>query len=89
MNLIEANLKINESKKYTWNDFKNGKLTIGNITFIEDRKTDVHKVMKDNKEIATWFFDSDSDSFWANIKGQGGQKSFNDVPDVVNYFIKK
>ena len=52
------------------------------------RDGDITKVMYKGKVVGTADFDSGADSFFASIKGEKGQKSFDDAQAMVDYFAK-
>ena len=49
---------------------------------------DITKIMYKGKVVGTADFDSGADSFFASIKGEKGQKSFDDAQAMVDYFAK-
>jgi len=53
------------------------------------RDGDITKIMYKGKVVGTADFDSGADSFFASIKGEKGQKSFDDAQAMVDYFAKK
>jgi hypothetical protein len=52
------------------------------------RDGSITKVMYKGKVVGTADFDSGADSFFASIKGEKGQKSFDDAQAMVDYFAK-
>jgi len=52
------------------------------------RDGDITKVMYKGKVVGTADFDRGADSFFASIKGEKGQKSFDDAQAMVDYFAK-
>jgi len=53
------------------------------------RDGDITKIMYKGKVVGTADFDSGADSFFASIKGEKGQRSFDDAQAMVDYFAKK
>ena len=49
---------------------------------------DITKIMHKGKVVGTADFDRGADSFFVSIKGEKGQKSFDDAQAMVNYFAK-
>lgn len=62
----------------------------GDYAFFKDTRKDINYVTYKGKEIATGYFDQDSDAWWLDISDRKGEVAFDKTAaSVVDYFIKK
>jgi len=65
--------------------WKRKPIKVGKLELVVN-DNDVHSIVKNGKEVATFAFDSGSDSFWVTDKTKKGQTSYETIDDIVKAY---